>query len=334
MPSCDIVVPVYNEAANLEELYHQVTTVMAQVDVRYRLLFVDDGSADVTPAILEQLSQEDERVQFLSFTRNFGHQVALAAGLEHADADCVITMDGDLQHPPELIAELLSRWQDGYAVVLTVREDDAQTPWLKRVTSRWFYHVINRMAGLSLAPGSADFRLLDRTVVDALRRCPERTKFLRGLINWTGFRSTNVTYRPQRRFQGDSKYSLRKMMAFAWDGVTAFSSLPLRVAFFLGLIISLGAFGYGFYAVAARVFWHTSVIPGWASITISVLFLGGLQLVFIGLLGEYLARVFDEVKARPIYFIKHASRSIPRPHWAVGPSAKRGIGSEHYDNDQ
>ena len=302
--TCDIVLPVYNEAANLDELYRQVTAVMAEAGLRYRLLFVDDGSTDATAAVLEELAMRDERVRFLSFTRNFGHQVALTAGLEHADADCVITMDGDLQHPPHLIPELLGRWKDGYSVVLTVREDNRSAPWLKRATSRGCYGVINRVSGLTLTPGSADFRLLDRAVVDALRQCGERTKFLRGLINWAGFRSTSVPYQPSQRFQGKSKYSVGKMAAFAWDGVTAFSALPLRLAFFVGLVISLCSFTYGLYAVAARIFWNASVIPGWASITISVLFLGGLQLIFIGLLGEYLARVFDEVKGRPIYFIK------------------------------
>jgi polyisoprenyl-phosphate glycosyltransferase len=303
-PSCDVVLPVYNEAANIDEVYRQVTAVMEAAGVAHRLLFIDDGSTDATAAVLEELAMRDQRVRFISFTRNFGHQVALTAGLEHADADCVITMDGDLQHPPQLIPQLLACWREGYAVVLTVRDDDAATPWLKRMTSRGFYRVINRLSGLTLSPGSADFRLLDRSVVDALRQCGERTKFLRGLINWAGFRSVSIPYRPQQRFQGNSKYSVGRMAAFAWDGVTAFSAMPLRAAFFLGLSISMGTFVYGFYAVAARVFWNTAVMPGWASIAISVLFLGGLQLIFIGLLGEYLARVFDEVKGRPIYFIK------------------------------
>lgn len=299
---CDIVIPVYNEEENIKELHHQILAVMEGLTIDYRVIFVDDGSTDGTLDVIESLANTDHHIKFISFTRNFGHQIALIAGLEHSSGDCIITMDGDLQHPPQRIPEMVRLWASGYQVVSTVREDGESTSLLKRLTSKIFYKVINLIADVRIVPGSADFRLLDREVVKILMGFGEKNKFLRGLINWLGFRTASITYRVQRRFGGEPKYSAFRMIKFAWDGITAFSAMPLKLAFYLGLVISLCSFSYGLYAVFASFFGMT--IPGWTSVVVSVLFLGGVQLMFIGMLGEYIARIFDEVKNRPLYVIK------------------------------
>lgn len=300
---CDIVIPVYNEEENIKELYHQILAVMEGLTIDYRVIFVDDGSTDDTLDVIESLANADHHIQFISFTRNFGHQVALMAGLDHSSGDCVITMDGDLQHPPQLIPELLRLWEAGYKVVSTVREDPESIPLFKKASAEVFYKLIGRIADVKIEPGSADCRLLDREVIAVLTRFHEKSKFLRGLISWIGFRSTTVAYRARERFGGVSKYPLSRMIRFAWDGITAFSALPLRLAFYTGLLISICSFGYAVFAIVARLVGGIT-IPGWTSILVSVLFLGGLQLIFIGMLGEYIARIFDEVKDRPLYVIK------------------------------
>lgn len=304
MKHCDLVIPLYNEAASLEELHRQIVVVMSGLPVTYTVIFVDDGSTDRTMEILEHLADADQHVKIVSFTRNFGHQIALTAGLEHSSGDCVITMDGDLQHPPQLIPELLRVWEEGrYEVVSTVWEDHDSVPLLKTVSARAFYKLINLFSDITLTPGSADFRLLDRQVVSVLMQFREKNKFLRGLVNWIGFKSTSVAYRCQKRFGGHPKYSFSRMVKFAWDGITAFSAFPLRLAFCSGFLISLCSFSYGVFAIVAKVV-GVMTVPGWTSILVSVLFLGGLQLMFIGMLGEYIARIFDEVKDRPLYVVK------------------------------
>jgi dolichol-phosphate mannosyltransferase len=307
----EIVVPVFNEEGNIEELYRQVVRELEPLGVTIGFLFVDDGSRDRTVPILESLRANDPRVNFLSFTRNFGHQAALLAGLEHSTGDCVVTMDGDLQHPPQVVPALVRHWQEGADIVVTTRDVGPSMGFFKRVATQGFYRVMNRISGLRLPPGAADFRLLDRRAIETIVAFPERQKFLRGLVSWTGFQTALVEYKVGVRHAGEVKYSLAKLAKLAWDGVTSFSATPLRIAFYLGLgIMGISAI-YGLAAVVARVFGHTPA--GWTSVLVSVLAIGGLQMVFIGLIGEYLARVFDEVKGRPLYLLKSQGPARPRP---------------------
>ncbi len=307
----EIVVPVFNEEGNIEELHRQVVRELEPLGVTFGFLYVDDGSRDRTVPILEALRAKDPRVNFLSFTRNFGHQAALLAGLEHSTGDCVVTMDGDLQHPPQVIPALVRHWQQGADIVVTTRDFSQSMGLLKRWATQTFYRMMNRLSGLRVPPGAADFRLLDRRAIETIVAFPERQKFLRGLVSWTGFQTALVEYKVGARHAGEVKYSLAKLIGLAWDGVTSFSATPLRVAFYLGLgIVALSAL-YGAIAVVAYFGGHTP--PGWTSVLVSVLAMGGLQMIFIGLIGEYLARVFDEVKGRPLYLLRSQGAARPRP---------------------
>jgi len=320
----EIVVPVFNEEGNIEELYRQVVAELEPLGLTFGFLYVDDGSRDRTVAILEQLRAGDPRVNFLSFTRNFGHQAALLAGLEHSTGDCVVSMDGDLQHPPQVISAMVRHWLQGADVVVTTRDVGQSMGLLKRLATQGFYQMMNRISGLRVPAGAADFRLLDRRVIDTIVAFPERQKFLRGLVSWTGFETAIVEYKVGTRHAGTVKYSLAKLIRLAWDGVTSFSAGPLRVAFYLGLgFVGLSAL-YGAVAIAAHFMGHTP--PGWTSVLVSVLGIGGLQMTFVGLIGEYLARVFDEVKGRPGYLLKaQMPTRRPRP----GPPAVPADSTPH-----
>ncbi len=297
-----IVTPVFNEEENLREFYTRLTKVMSGLSYDYDIIFVDDGSRDTSAAILYDLSQNDEHVQAYLLSRNFGHQMALTCGLDHAEGDAVITMDGDLQHPPELLPELLSLWEGGYEIIQTVRKDTADASFFKKLTSSTYYKLINKMSKVHITPGGSDFRLMDRVAVDALKLYSERARFIRGIVNNLGFKLTTIEFIAPPRFAGQSKFNLHKMLHFALDGITAFSNVPLRWAFYAGLFL-----GFGSMLVVGHVlyikFFTEEAVPGWATITASVLFLGGIQLVGIGILGEYIGRIFEEVKQRPLYLI-------------------------------
>ena len=297
-----IVTPVFNEEENLREFYTRLTKVMSGLSYDYDIIFIDDGSRDSSATILFDLAQNDEHVQAYLLSRNFGHQMALTCGLDHAEGDAVITMDGDLQHPPELLPELLSLWEAGYEIVQTVRKDTADASFFKKLTSSTYYKLINKMSKVHITPGGSDFRLMDRVAVDALKLYSERARFIRGIVNNLGFKLTTIEFIAPPRFAGQSKFNLHKMLHFALDGITAFSNVPLRWAFYAGLFL-----GFGSMLVVGHVlyikFFTEEAVPGWATITASVLFLGGIQLVGIGILGEYIGRIFEEVKQRPLYLI-------------------------------
>lgn len=297
------VVPVFNEEGNLHEFHARLTEVMSKLPYDYDIIFVDDGSSDASAAILYKLSQTDEHVQAYLLSRNFGHQMALTCGLDHAEGDAVITMDGDLQHPPELVPELIKLWGLDFEIVQTIRKDTEDASFFKKMTSSYYYKIINKMSKVSITPGGSDFRLMDRVTVDALRLYGERARFIRGLVNNLGFRFTTVEFIAPPRFAGQSKYNLRKMLHFALDGITAFSNIPLRWALYAGL-----SFGLGSMLVIGHVmfikFFTEDAVPGWTTIAASVLFLGGIELVGLGILGEYIGRIFEEVKQRPLYLIK------------------------------
>ena len=297
-----VVVPMFNEQDNINEFYKRITEVMSALPYEYELIFVDDGSKDKTALLLNELVQKDSRVQAYLFSRNFGHQLALTCGLDHAAGDAVITMDGDLQHPPELLPQLVQLWAEGNEIVQTVRKATEDASFFKNLTSFVYYKMINAVSKVHITPGGSDFRLMDRRAVEAFRLYRERARFVRGMINNLGFKYVTVEFVAPPRFAGTSKYNFRKMLHFALDGITAFSNVPLRWALYAGLF-----FGFGSILLLVHVIYVKYVIqdavPGWTTLTASVLFLGGIQLVGIGIVGEYVGRVFEEVKQRPLYVI-------------------------------
>lgn len=295
-----IVIPVYNETDNLVDLHQRLTSSLSSLDSEYELLFVDDGSDDTTLERLEQLHRSDTRLRIIKLSRNFGHQAALLAGLRHVRGECAITLDGDLQHPPELIPELIDQWRQGMQIVNTRRRDEVLDS--KSLTSRWFYTLFSRLSGLPMQPGLADFRLLDRQVIDTLVTTNERALFLRGILQWMGFKQTTIDYTPEKRLHGKTKYSWTKMFHLAWDGITSFSVIPLRLATLLGFVFSLVSFTYLIFALYGWWFTDKNIV-GWTSVIGSVLFLGGIQLICLGIIGEYIGKIYQEVKHRPHYII-------------------------------
>ncbi len=296
-----IVLPAYSEENNIHPLCHEIIDHLEETS-GFEIIFVDDGSRDQTFRRIEELSRNDARVKGIRLSRNFGHQTALLAGLNEAAGDVVITMDADGQHPPAMIPRLIEKLAEGFDVVNTTRLDAKGTGIFKKISSRWFYRVFNMLSDTRIEPASADFRIMNRKALDAFLTIEEHDRFTRGLVSWMGFRQTQLSYRAQERRSGRSKYSLRRMRLFAFDGVTSFSSKPLRLSMLMGLITILGGLAYMIYAVLMYLQGHTN--PGWTSLLITVLLIGGIQLFSIGILGEYLARIFNEVKKRPHYFIQ------------------------------
>ena len=302
MKKVSIVVPVFNEEDNLHEFYKQATTVMQKEKYEYNLIFVDDGSRDSSALILSELSKQDAHVEAYLLSRNYGHQMALTCGLDHADGDAVITMDGDLQHPPELIPQLLRLWEQGNEIVLTKRMATEDAGFFKNITSSLYYKLINTLSNVEITPGGSDFRLMDRIAVDAFKQYRERARFIRGLVNTLGFKVAVLEFVAPPRFAGHSKFNLKKMLHFALDGITAFSNLTLRWSLYVGLLCGLCSIlllGHVFFVK----FVTNDAVPGWATTTVCVLFLGGIQLVGIGILGEYIGRIFEEIKHRPLYLV-------------------------------
>lgn len=300
--SVSIIIPCYNEEGNIQKLYQKLKeSLLCYPD--YELIFIDDGSSDTTLDKISSLADQDQKVKYLSFSKNFGHQNAIKAGLDHARGDCVISMDADLQHPPELIGNLIDKWLEGYEIVYTTRDDSRDGNFLKKTTSSFFYRIINVIANLKLDQGVADFRLLDRSVVDVLGRINESVLFYRGLIGWIGFKQCGIPYVPSQRHCGETKYSFRKMIAFAVAGITSFSVKPLHFATVAGFALSAFSALYALYAIYVYVFTHKA-IPGWASVLVSVLFIGGFQLIILGIIGEYIGKMFMEVKKRPHYILR------------------------------
>jgi glycosyltransferase involved in cell wall biosynthesis len=305
-----IVVPVFNEEAGLSELYRRISAVMKQVSLSFELIFVDDGSTDRSLDIMLEFSEKDKNVKIIQLSRNFGHQLAIIAGIDHAHGEAVITMDSDLQHPPELIGKLIEKWQEGYDVVYTSRDQTQDASLFKKFTSRFFYMLVNHLAEVKISPGTADFRLLDQSVVESLRAFGERSIFLRGIINWLGYRQAAIRYRAAARYGGESKYSFLRMLQFATHGITSFSSIPLYISAFLGIIISFCSFLYGGIIIYVRLF-TDRLVEGWTSVMVALLFLGGIHLITLGIQGIYLGQVYKEVKGRPRYIIRRVYGTDP-----------------------
>jgi polyisoprenyl-phosphate glycosyltransferase len=298
-----IVIPVFNEVENVPILFDHLTKALHGLPFNFEILFIDDGSTDGTYLAVKDVQKRDRRIKALSFSRNFGHQAALTAGLQYASGDAVITMDGDLQHPPSLIPTLIEKWREGFEIVYTTRESTADESFFKKMTSRLFYRMINAFSETPVQPFAADFRLLDRAVVRSLNTLEERDRFLRGLIGWLGFSTVGVPYTADLRAAGKSKYTLGKMMKLALNGIVSFSAAPLHLVTYLGIFSAFLGFLYGIYSLYVRFFTNDTV-QGWTSLVIVILFLGGVQLISIGILGEYLIRVYDETKRRPLYIVR------------------------------
>ncbi|HYV57108.1 MAG TPA: glycosyltransferase family 2 protein [Candidatus Nitrosopolaris sp.] len=301
MEKLSIIVPVYNEQEVLPAFYERLSAALGTLPCDAEILFVNDGSLDATAALLEQLASRDERVKVLALTRNFGHQAALCAGLDHCSGDAAVLIDADLQDPPELIREFYAKWREGYQVVFGRHARRAEGV-IKTTVYHLFYRILRFLVSMDIPLDSGDFSLLDREVVQKLGALPERTRFLRGLRSWIGLRQTGVDYERPARHSGQSKYSLADLFKLAFDGVVSFSTVPLKVALVFGLIVSTGGFA-GMLLVAYLRLVHAFYLPGWASLMVVVLFLGGIQLTTIGIVGEYIARIYEEVKFRPLYLV-------------------------------
>ncbi|HEY1013806.1 MAG TPA: glycosyltransferase family 2 protein [Herpetosiphonaceae bacterium] len=300
-PVFSIIAPVYNEETVLPELYERVSAVMDRLGAPWELILVNDGSRDRSALVISALHGQDRRVVGLSLSRNFGFQIAVTAGLDAARGDAVILIDADLQDPPEVIPELVARWREGYDVAYGVRGERQGETWFKKASARAFYGLIRRIPA-----DTGDFRLLSRRVVEAVRRMPERHRFLRGMVSWVGFKQTDVVYQRQPRHSGQSKFTLRPMLRFALDAITSFSYLPLQLASYLGFAIALCS-GLAIAAVVAlRLLGSSAPLLGQATTLVAVLFLGGIQLIGLGIIGEYLGRIHDDVKGRPLYLIDRA----------------------------
>lgn len=298
-----VVVPAFNEAENVGNLYRELVPVLEAESESWEIIYSDDGSSDGTWQEILQLRRQDERVKGIRLSRNFGHQYALFAGLCHAAGRAVVSLDADLQHPPDVIPRLMSEWRIGARIVQTVRVDPPDFSAWKRFTSRMFYRVFSFLSGVEMSPGMADFRLLDRQVVDAIREFREEGLFLRGLVQWMGFDRSVVTYQSRRREKGQTKYTLYKMLQFSWRGITSFSIKPLRVGIILGVCTGALAFAQLAYAVYSKLV-TGAVVPGWASAVGIVSLLFGIMFILVGLIGEYLGRVLIEVRGRPRFLMR------------------------------
>jgi dolichol-phosphate mannosyltransferase len=309
-----VVAPVYDEQELIEQFVTR--TLAAVADYDFELVIVNDGSSDRTPELLDRIAASDPRVRVIHLSRNFGHQAALTAGLEHAVGDVVAMIDADLQDPPELILEMIAQWSTGADVVYAVRKQREGETAFKLATASWFYKLFDRLAQVDLEPNSGDFRLLDRRALDALLAMTERSRFLRGMTVWVGFTQTAVPYQRDARNAGETKYTLRRMLRFSLDAIASFSHLPLQLATYVGLLSAGVAFIAIPVVIVLRIF--DSYLPGFGSITIAILLLGGIQLIALGVIGEYVGRIYDEVKHRPLYIVREERN---RPADSSGPLA-------------
>ena len=307
-PLLSVVVPVFNEQDVLTEFHRRLSAVLDGLALDAEVVYVNDGSADASMALLAALHERDPRVAVIDLSRNFGKEAAMSAGLDVADGDAVVLIDADLQDPPELIEQMLQTWREGYDVVLMRRRVRANESWLKKATSHAFYRVISRMGTIPIPEDVGDFRLLSRRAVAALRRLPERSRFMKGLFAWIGYPTRELLYDRDGRFAGDSKFNYWRLWNFALEGITSFSAAPLKSASYFGMAIALVAFAYGLF-IMLKTLLYGDPVQGFPTLVTVVLFLGGLQLVALGVIGEYLARMFVEVKQRPLYLV---ARHLPR----------------------
>jgi dolichol-phosphate mannosyltransferase len=306
-----VVVPVYNESETIETFYDRATRALEAIDgFDHEIVFVNDGSSDDSYEKLSRLAAVDPRVCVLKFSRNFGHQIAITAGLDYAHGDCVAVIDSDLQDPPEVIRAMVDKWRDGFDVVYGVRAERDGEGKMKLLTASLFYRLLGRLTTIKIPVDVGDFRLMSRRAVDQLKQLREKDRYVRGLVSWIGFKQTGVHYHRDKRYAGETKYPYRKMIKFAVDGITSFSTAPLKLASWMGYIAALLAIVYLISVFVQKLLGFT--VDGWATIMVALLFLGSVQLICLGILGEYLGRIFNEVKPRPMYVVEEVRSATPR----------------------
>lgn len=298
-----LLVPMYNESEVIPFFFERILKVLAELNIEWEIICVNDGSTDDTEQLIQAYAEKDSRIKLVSFSRNFGKEPAMTAALDYATGSAIIPIDADLQDPPEVIGSMLEKWQEGFDVVYAKRASRATDSVIKRSTAHWFYTLFNRLSDIPIPENVGDFRLMDERVAAVIRKLPEKDRFMKGLFSWPGFSATTVEFERQHRESGDSKFSYWKLWNFALSGITSFSTAPIRIGTYLGLIIAAMSFIYGAYIITKTIFWGVET-PGYASIVVIVLFLGSIQLVCIGLLGEYIGRIYKEVKNRPLYVVE------------------------------
>jgi glycosyltransferase involved in cell wall biosynthesis len=299
-----VVVPCFNEQQVLPDTNHRLVTTLERLPLRFEIIYVDDGSTDLTPEVLRELAARDERIRVVRFSRNFGHQMAITAGLEYASGDAVVIIDADLQDPPEVISDFVEKWMSGYEIAYGARVDREGESVFKLWTAKLFYRVISRLSDTEIPLDTGDFRLMDRRVVNALLSMPERDRFVRGMVSWLGFSQVAVPYRRAARFAGTTKYPLRKMLKFATDGIASFSIVPLRLAAWMGFLASFLSVCGIVVVLLERYLGVLGLVRGWSSTVIAILFMGGVQLMCLGIIGEYVGRIYGETKRRPLYIVR------------------------------
>ena len=303
MPKISVIIPVFNETEVIDVTYKRMKSVMDGIEMEYELMFVNDGSPDDTEHKIAGYAKKDRTVKLLSFSRNFGHQCAISAGMDYASGDAVVVIDADLQDPPELIPKMIKKWQEGYEVVYGKRLKRKGETLFKKATAKLFYRTLKHLTSVDIPVDTGDFRLIDRKVCDVFRRLQEKNRFIRGLVSWIGFRQTYVEYVREERLAGETKYPLKKMMRFAMDGILSFSYIPLKIASFLGFLISGLSFLYLIFVLIQKLFYPAGLVPGWTSIVAVLLIFNGIILILLGVIGEYIGRIYDEVRNRPLYII-------------------------------
>lgn len=300
-PKYSFVIPIYNEEETLVELYRRISAVMARMDGPVELILINDGSRDRSLDLLRELREQDSRICYLSFARNFGHQIAVTAGLNFSTGKIVVVMDGDLQDPPELIIDMVEQWRQGYQVVYAQRTQRLKEGWFKRLPAYMYYRILRHLADVDIPIDTGDFCLMDRCVVDVLNAMPERNRYIRGLRAWIGFKQTAVKFERDPRFAGEVKYTFRKSLTLAMNGLVSFSKVPLRLSIYLGLFAAFVSVLMAFLILYWRIFYPSSALTGLTIVMMAVFFLGAVQLVSIGILGQYVGRIYEEVKGRPLY---------------------------------
>ncbi|MEH2375508.1 glycosyltransferase family 2 protein [Nostoc sp.] len=305
-----VVVPMYNEEPNIDYLLERLVSVLVRLKMKYEIVCVNDGSKDNTLKCLVEHHYRNSAIKVVNLSRNFGKEIALTAGIDYTTGAAVVPIDADLQDPPELIEELIVKWREGYDVVCATRRSRQGENWIKRFTAAAFYQTIGKLSNVPIPPNTGDFRLLDRRVVNALKQMPERNRFMKGLFAWVGFQQTSIIYDRPQRYQGTTKWNYWKLWNFAIDGIAGFSLIPLKVWGYLGLVISLISFLYASFLVIRTLLFGID-IPGYASLMVAILFLGGVQLLSLGIIGEYIGRIYDEVKGRPLYLVRDCYGFMP-----------------------
>jgi dolichol-phosphate mannosyltransferase len=299
-----VVVPLYNEELVINEMYRRLSKVLLECVDSYEVVLVNDGSRDQTAELAREICRQDRTVKFVNLSRNFGHQLAITAGMDRCSGRAVVIIDADLQDPPEVIPQMLEKWREGSQVVYGVRAKRKGESWFKKTTARVFYRALRRMTAVEIPVDTGDFRLMDRRVLGEFLKMREHARFVRGMVSWVGFKQGHVTFEREERFAGETKYPFKKMVKFAIDGVLSFSQVPLKVASAFGFVSAGISFFFMIYGVVAKTFFPQTVVPGWASTFSAILFIGGVQLICLGILGEYVGRIYEEVKKRPLYIVQ------------------------------